>query len=107
MATTTAISSKYQAVVLPKLSKTFEDGVASLQLATLDSKPLGANDVRVKIMATALNFFDLLITTGPRLTPIAVHVQLSYRVMIYIYRAISNSSTITTCNVYRSEWCSD
>eukprot|EP01114_Cavostelium_apophysatum_P017290 TRINITY_DN5103_c0_g1_i2.p1 TRINITY_DN5103_c0_g1~~TRINITY_DN5103_c0_g1_i2.p1 ORF type:complete len:348 (+),score=92.83 TRINITY_DN5103_c0_g1_i2:45-1088(+) len=50
----------YLAVQCTKLSKSFEEGIHSLQITTLQRKPLGKNEIRIKIHACSLNYFDLL-----------------------------------------------
>lgn len=54
----------YQAVQLMKLSKTQSEGIDLLQLNTLPRPSLGPDEIRVRVHASALNFFDLLMLQG-------------------------------------------
>lgn len=47
-----------------KLGKNFDDAIQNLQLKQVPRTPLKKNEVRLKIHATALNFFDLLMLVG-------------------------------------------
>lgn len=57
-------SGTYQAVQIHKLEKTMEDGIKGLQLVTLPRKELSRDSIRVRVHASALNYFDLLMLQG-------------------------------------------
>jgi NADPH:quinone reductase-like Zn-dependent oxidoreductase len=50
----------YRAVQLVKLSKTQSDGIDLLELNSLPRPSLSSDEIRVRVHAAALNFFDLL-----------------------------------------------
>lgn len=56
--------STYRAIEAPSLSKSFDEGIQKLRLVTKVRAPLKPNDVRVKVVAAAVNFFDLLMLVG-------------------------------------------
>jgi NADPH2:quinone reductase len=54
----------YQAVQIVALEKTMEEGIKNLQLNTLPRPVLGAEEIRIRVHASALNYFDLLMLQG-------------------------------------------
>jgi len=54
----------YRGFVCPKLSRTFEEGINSLQLTNLPRQKLKPNEVRLALRATALDYYDLLMLIG-------------------------------------------
>lgn len=56
--------STYRAIEAPSLSKTFDEGIQKLRLVEKVRAPLKPNEVRVKVAAAAVNFFDLLMLVG-------------------------------------------
>lgn len=56
--------STYRAIEAPSLSKSFDEGIQKLRLVSKVRAPLKPNEVRVKVVAAAVNFFDLLMLVG-------------------------------------------
>jgi NADPH2:quinone reductase len=56
--------STYRAIEAPSLSKSFDEGIQKLRLVSKVRVPLKPNEVRVKVIAAAVNFFDLLMLVG-------------------------------------------
>jgi hypothetical protein len=51
-------SSTYAALVCPELSKSFEEGIAKLEVRRLPRQAtIGPDDVRIRVVAAATNFF--------------------------------------------------
>jgi len=54
----------YEAVQLTHLSSSFDEGISGLELRTLARRELEPDEIRVRVHAAALNFFDLLMLQG-------------------------------------------
>jgi len=54
----------YKGVVVNKIAGTIPEGISNLSVQTLHRNKLGDKDVRIKVYATALNYFDLLLLIG-------------------------------------------
>jgi NADPH2:quinone reductase len=54
-------NSSYQGIQLPKISKTIEEGINTLQLVNVPRASLEPNQVRISVYASCLNYYDLLI----------------------------------------------
>lgn len=53
-----------QAIQVEAISKTVEDGIKNLKYNTIARSELHSSDVRIKVYASALNFFDNLLLIG-------------------------------------------
>ena len=53
-----------EAIVLSKIAESIPEGIDSLELREAEKKSLAPTEVRIKVRAAALNFFDLLILVG-------------------------------------------
>jgi len=58
------IGETYKAVQCTKLYKNFDEAIDKLEIVNVKREPLAADQIRVKIYATSLNYFDLLTLVG-------------------------------------------
>jgi len=57
-------TSTYRALVVSQIATSFKEGIQSLALKTVPRKALAPGEARVRVHASALNFFDLLLLVG-------------------------------------------
>jgi NADPH:quinone reductase-like Zn-dependent oxidoreductase len=54
----------YSAIACTKLYPTFQEAIDNLSVISLARRKLKPTEIRIKVMSTALNFFDLLMMVG-------------------------------------------
>jgi len=54
----------FRALGVTKLAQSFDEGIANLKIISMQREPLKPNQVRVRVYAAALNYFDLLMFVG-------------------------------------------
>eukprot|EP01116_Phalansterium_solitarium_P014163 TRINITY_DN31705_c0_g1_i1.p1 TRINITY_DN31705_c0_g1~~TRINITY_DN31705_c0_g1_i1.p1 ORF type:complete len:369 (-),score=80.21 TRINITY_DN31705_c0_g1_i1:105-1130(-) len=58
------MGSAFKAFVCKKLGKSFSDAIDDLSFESVSRKPLKDREVRIRVIASSLNFFDLLMLVG-------------------------------------------